>query len=306
MRLERHLQLALVVLLIVSEPSALANTIKYTAPTGQEAGKFEGELPLKSIGCLKLPNGAVVIQTDQIKIMAVPDWLFDRNVVLAGPIVRAEFASQGNNSAIGGLAYFLEGEWLNNLASPRAVDVIETLSGETIRGRITSNLGGAFAIKPQEGATRKIDFTAIKTIDSPRAFRFSIPTSNAKISPADNTLDVEAERISFSPTLLHGTVLAMRPTVPRSTLAGADPGISNGSLATFLALDLITEVAPAIAIPLALQPSTQTAAKRTISQFVSASQRASGIPVPLSSNGQGDSRFLPFGPAINPITGPLK
>lgn len=285
---------------------AMAGTITFTSGVADQPGKFEGELPIKILGSLKLPSGAVVFQDGQIKVMAVPDWLFDRNVVLSGPLVRAEFAGQGNDSVIAGLAYFLEGEWLTNLASPRAVDVIETLSGERISGRILSSMGSAFAIKPNDGATRKIDFSAIKTINSARAFRFSIPTRNVKILAPDNGISAEADTISFAPTFLRGGLIASRPTVPKSTLPGAEPGISKGTIATFLALDFIVEVAPAIAIPLTLQHKTQEAALRQISLFSTSQQRSQGIPIPLSSNSQGDARYLgPFGPMINPIGGPL-
>ncbi|PWU01709.1 MAG: hypothetical protein C5B53_02470 [Candidatus Melainabacteria bacterium] len=279
-----------------------ASTIKYTAPTADQAGKFEGELPIKTIGPLKLPNGAAVFQDDQIKIMAVPDWLFDRNVVLSGPIVRAEFAAQGTSQLIAGLAYFTEGEWLSNLASPRALDVVETLSGETIRGRILSRIDNAFVIKPEGGATQKIGFSAIKTINSPRAYRFTIPTSDAKVLPADNSISADATKVSFSPAFLRGGVFHGNPTVPKSTLAGAEPGISKTSIAAFVAMDIVNEIAPAIVLPLVLQHSTQAAALRTISQFNTYQQRASGVPIPLSSNSQGDARNLgPFGPAINPL-----
>lgn len=245
-----------------------AATIKYTAPIGDQAGKFEGDLPLKSIGSIKLPNGAAVFQDDQLKIMAVPDWLFDRNVVLSGPVIRAEFAAQGNNQVIGGLAYFLEGEWLNNLASPRAADVIEMVSGERIHGRILSRMGNALAIKPDREPTRKVEFSSIKNISSARAFRFSIPTSDAKVAPPDNSISAEADTIVLTPTFLKGAVLASRPTVPKSTLPGADPGISKGTIGTFIALDVVNQIAPAIVIPLVLQRSTQQAAINAQRGFV--------------------------------------
>ncbi len=250
-----------------SSPSASANAIKYTAAVADQAGKFEADLPLKTIGCLKLPNGAVVFKEDQVKVMAVPDWLFDRNVVLSGPLIRAEFAIQDTQSVVAGLTYFLEGEWLTQLASPRAIDVIETVSGEQIRGRILSRVDNAFAIKADNGPTRKIEFSAIKTINSPRAFRFSIPAKNVKVLPADNSMEAEAELASFSPTFLKGSLLASKPHVPKSTLPGADPGISKASIATFLALDIIVEVAPAITIPLVLQRRTQSAAFNEIKMF---------------------------------------
>jgi hypothetical protein len=292
MRLKLLLALSLVGQIGLAPLSAQAGTITYSTPTDKQAGRFEGELPIQSIGSVKLPSGKVQFKGEDVNIFAVPDWLFDPNLVLSGALVRAEFASPANNSSraiIGGLAYFLAGEWLSNLAPPRAIDVVETLSGEEIRGRILSRIGSAFAIKPENGATRKVEFSEIKTINSPRAFRFSILTTSAKIAPNSDSLSVEADKISFSPTFLHGGLIASKPVVPKSTLAGSDPGIRKSTIATFLALDIAVEAAPAIAIPLVLNRSTQVAALKQQNLFVSEQQRAAGIPVPLNFSNKGDN-----------------
>ena len=67
------------------------------------------------------------------------------------------------------------------------------------------------------------------------------------------------------PTPIAGKIIASRKaSLPKSTLPGTEPGISKSALATFIALDIINEIAPAIAIPLVLNRSTQAAALNEI------------------------------------------
>jgi hypothetical protein len=73
----------------------------------------------------------------------------------------------------------------------------------------------------------------------------------------------------LTPTFLRGAVIASHPTVPKSNLPGADPGISKGTIGTFVALDIVNQVAPAIVIPLVLQHSTQQAAINAQRRFIS-------------------------------------
>jgi hypothetical protein len=297
---------------------AYANTITYSVAADHKPAQFDGEIPLSSIASIKLPKGLVQFKGQDVNVLAVPDWLFDRNVVLSGALIRAEFiaaqeksptekspqdnSTQDKSAMIAGLAYFLGGDWIANLASPRATDVIETLSGEQIRGRILSRTDNAFAIKPEGGATRKVEFSEIKTINSPRAFRFTIPATTTKISPEDGSITIDADKINMSPAFLHGNLICSNPEVPKSTLAGSDPGIRKTSIATFLALDIVNEIAPAIVIPLVLNPGTSEQANRQLLLWNISQERATGTPFPLIYNGQGDSRYVgPFGPAINPL-----
>jgi hypothetical protein len=249
---------------LVSSPVAWADTVTYTAPTKDQAGKLAGELPVQRISSILLPNGLVQLSDDELKILAVPDWLFDRDVVLRGAIVRAEAATQQSGSVIGGLVYFYDGQWLTNLAATRAVDVIDTISGEEIRGRIMSRMGQAFAVKV-DGGTKKVAFSEIKTISSPRAYTFNIPSSTSRLVPTDAAMSFDASSILLTPTPIAGKIIAAKKaSLPKSTLPGTEPGISKSALATFIALDIINEIAPAIAIPLVLNRSTQAAALNEI------------------------------------------
>jgi len=263
---------------LVLSPIAWADTVTYTAPTKDQAGKLAGELPLPRISSILLPNGVVQLADDELKILAVPDWLFDRDVVLRGAIVRAEAASQQSGSVIGGLVYFFDGQWLTNLAPTRAVDVIDTISGEEIRGHVMSRMGQAFAVKVDSGGTKKLAFAEIKSISSPRAFTFNIPSSTTRLVPTDAAMSFDASSIKLTPTPIAGKIIAAKKaSLPKSTLAGTEPGISKSALATFIALDIVNEIAPAIAIPLVLNRSTQAAALNQLNRV--------GVQAAFNQNG---------------------
>jgi hypothetical protein len=245
-----------------------ANTITYSLPAASQPGKFTGDLPLAKIGTVLLPDGLVQLKDDELEIAAVPDWLFDRDVVMKGVIVRAEIVAQQNVSIIAGLVYFFDGRWLPYLASTRSVDVINTVSGETIRGRVMGRADQSFVFQTDEGSTKKIDFKDVKSINSPRAFTFNIPAATARLSPTDTSLTFESDEIKMAPTSMVAGHASKKAHLPPSMLAGSDPGVSNSAIGTFIALDIISDIAPAIAIPLVLSPYTQSAAINEIKRFL--------------------------------------
>lgn len=244
-----------------------ANTITYVLPSDNQPGKFTGDLPLPRIASVLLPDGLVQLKDDEFQIGAVPDWLFDRDTVLNGAIVRAEIMAKQNVSIVAGLVYFFDGRWLPYLGSPRSLDIIDTVSGEMVRGRVVGRVGQAFAVKLEAGGTEKVNFSDIKTIDSPRAFTFNIPAPTARLSPTDTSLSFDADQIKLTPTSLIAHV-SKKAKLPPSMLAGSDPGVSNSAIGTFLALDIVEDIAPAIAIPLVLSPYTQSAALNQIKRFL--------------------------------------
>ncbi len=263
---------------------ALAYPLTYTAPTADQAGKFTGELPIAKIGPLALPDGTVKLVDDEMIVEAVPEWLFDHDQVLRGVIVRAEVAAQKDTSMVAGLVFFMDGQWLANLGPKSSADIITTVKDEQIRGRIVARAGQAFVFQPELGGTRKINFSEVKTITSPRAFSFNIPTPTARLSPTDNSLAFDSNLIRMAPSVSQARY--KQASVPKSTLAGADTGISNRAIGTFIALDIISEIAPAIVAPLVLNPSTQKHALKQISDALNNSINAN-TPAPTASVGSG-------------------
>lgn len=274
---------SLVLILLLSSHilSANANSLAYSAPSTGQNGSFYGDIPIKQIGSLLLPKGLMKFQNNEVSILAVPDWLFDRDTVLSGALVKGELELQGVNSKLHGLVYFTDGQWLAQLGSVNAPDIIDTVSGERLRGRIRSSLGDAFAFKPIAGPMQKIPFKEIKNISSPRAYFFTVMTDASKINATDMNMQFETKGISFSPALFHGRVVS-RAKLPKSTLSGTEPGITTGQIAALTTVNMITDFAPAVVIPLVLNRNSNAQAQRTLNLYESEQNRAVGIPVPLN------------------------
>lgn len=280
----------------ISPVTCFANTIVYTAATPDTAGKFSGELSLAHIGSIALPDGVARFSDDEMSIAAVPDWLFDREEVLKGVIVRAELATQGKTSVVAGLVFFMNGSWLKNLGPLRTSDHIVTNSEEEIRGRITSRSGQSFSVQPEKGGIRKVKFSEIKSIVSPRAFAFNIAAPTARLSPTDSTLSIDSNLITMVPSISQFG-FSRRTALPKTDLAGTDLGVTKKAMGTFLAIDLFSEIAPAIAIPLVLNKSTQNHALKLINDALqnsvngnassSSSSAASSSSTASSSSGTG-------------------
>jgi hypothetical protein len=253
---------ALVVVASVS--SSFANSLNYAAPTKEEAGRFSGELPISSVGTVRTPRGLVRFRDDELTVLAVPQWLFDRNVVLKGAIVETEVI---DGKTMQGLVYFFEGEWLQSVVQAAGDDEID-LGNNLVRGKIISREGRTFLVKRSDGSTDKIAFRDIKAIKSSRAFTFSIALDATKIPPDGQGLIFESRSVSLSPTRARHPLFASAAlNVPKSKLPGTEPGIPKTALVTYLALDVLIGVAPAVAIPLTLQHSTQTAALNAINKY---------------------------------------
>jgi hypothetical protein len=241
--------------------AAFANTIAYVPPTADQSGKFTGVLPLRRLGSVLLPKGMVKFDGDEIKILAVPQWLFDRNVVFRGALIRAEFAPQQASGLVAGLVYFWDGLWLANLSSDKVEEEIETMTGETLQGKVIGRIGTSLSMKLKDGSTKNIEFATIKSIDSPRAFTFNIPAAGVKIDPADGAITFDATIINVAQMrVLHKLIASNSIKVPKSNLPGTEPGISKKALALMFAMDVTIDIAPAIVVPLVINHGTQQGA----------------------------------------------
>ncbi len=277
-----------VALLILSnfQYAVAANSFVYTPPADSHPGKFSGELPLDKIGEITLPRGLASFSDDELTIKAVPQWLFDRNVVLKGAIVRAEAVPQQGQYVLGGLVFMLDGMWLPNLGNANAVETIDTIDGASLRGRIIGRTVDSFSFKREHGSTEELAFSKVKSIESKRAFRFNITADGVKLNPSDNSVAFDAKQIVLKPSQTSHPLLAFtHPALNKSNLKGTEEGISKGAMATFVALDIISTIAPAIAIPLVINAKNQAAAKRTIARTEYQNFVQSIQPSPSPSSG---------------------
>jgi hypothetical protein len=252
----------------VGAPS-LANTIFYSPPAGSMAGSLSGQLPLERLGGLLLPRGQVVLRGDEMQILAVPAWLFDRVSVLRGAVVRAESVAGQGRTQVGGLVYFYDGQWLPNLARAAMHEEVDTVDGGTVSGRITGRSADALLVRSSGGDTQAVPFTQILTIDSPHAFRFAFSSQTVQRSPTDGTMVFQSNFISMSPVKPPPAILSafVHPSVPPSNLPGTELALSNRAIATFVAIDLFWEAAPAIVTPLVLNQRNLAPAEAAYARF---------------------------------------
>jgi len=248
-----------------AQSALAASSFNYAVPTSDHAGRFEGQMPIDRIGSLLLPKGQITFAGDDVTIKAVPQWLFDRSTVLKGVVLRAEGVQQSGGFVVGGLMVLLDGSWLANINKGSADEAIDTMDGATIHGRILGRNGDAFNFQYDDGHSETIAFGRIKSISSARAFTFNINANSVKIDPADSSMSFAATQLVLKGRQSRHSLFATA-SVPKSNLKGTEPGITKTALATYVGLDLFSELAAPIAIPLVLNARNQRAAKNRIAE----------------------------------------
>jgi len=242
-------------------------------------GTLVGQVAVKSIGSVALPQGLAVFDGHAIDIEAVPDWLFDRDEVLTGAVINSSITTSGPNAIIKGLVFFTGGHWIKNLGSLLTRDTITTVSGSTIAGTVQATLPDGLEVLTLTGTRMKVAFADIENIVSPRAFRFAASAESLKLDPASTAIQAEPLQIAFVPIVGAGKVIATaKPRVPQSNLPGTEGGVPNSVIATEVLIDVAMNViAPAVAIPLTFGVTRNA---QTISK-VKAAQAASGTFGPI-------------------------
>lgn len=241
----------------------------YAAPlavTKDSAGGTQIETRVKTdaIGMLKVPNGAVKISGNNVSVSAVPDWLFDRHVMLTGRLLKHNIGTAAGKTSISGLIYFLEGDWINSLPEQKIRDNMTLTNGNIQVGRLRTINDDYVDFQIATGQTRRFKLSEIASIDSPRAFTFTLPAQNVKVDPATGAMTADASDISFDQTVgkkARRFLAKKGPEEPRSTLAGTEGGVTKGQIAGMVTLDVINTLAPAIIAPIVGSMGANSATK---------------------------------------------
>jgi len=237
----------------VNATCSSANTIAFTADGGKVTA-LEGDVPAPSIGRVALPKGSIGVSGNTIFVNAVPEWFFDAHNVLSGIIIQPSLLTEGSNTVISGTSYFFNGEWLDNLSSSRAVELIKLVDGTILSGRVANATDKNVDVVLADGSRRTINIVDISSILSPRAFTFRIIADSVKRDPSDGSYTADVSGVTFDQ---RRQVISQKPKIPQSTLPGTEGAVSNKQIATMIATDvLVSDVLPAIAIPLIFTRST--------------------------------------------------
>lgn len=237
-----------------------------TSASGTSTSIECSDLPIKNVGKLLLQTGTISFSRGaKVNVGAVPEWLFDKHIVLSGKLLQAKVNTQGTVSTVDGLIYFNDGTWLGQLGPSAYNDSIVTTDGATVNGRVRAINDTGVDFQSASGQTQRIALASIQSVSSPRAFRFSVPASGLKIS-SDGSIEGDATSIALTPSSTLRRALAAKPVTPRSTLRGTEGGVTKGQVASVLMIDAATTLVPFIAAPIVVG-SGQSAAKRTLYNY---------------------------------------
>jgi hypothetical protein len=211
----------------------------------------------------------------------------------AAPTATAPLTLNGSNAApslspaaqsyVSGLVYINGGDWLKNLRRTRSTETVETTEG-SVSGKIASIDGTSVLIETLPGQTKTIPLANVKNIVSPFSFSFTAPATDIKLSPDDGTTVCDAGTVVFAPASQSiysakgnsggsygGSNSSRKPalTLPKSTLAGTEGGITKGAITAMVAVDTANTLAPIIGLPLTMALG-QRRAENTLNGFQNA------------------------------------
>ena len=291
-----RLALSLALALQLSSLPALASLVEMKQAEGKPV-QASLALPVANIGNYLLPDGQISVNGQLVEVGAVPEWLFDRHTILTGTLIRLDLGatpaiSQGSAQAVAssrldGLVYFNGGDWLKNLRTSRISETVEAADGNTYVGRISTVTAENLSIDTLPGQTRTLALANVKNIVSPFSYRFSAQASDVKLSPDNGMTTCDASSATFalarplgqpqsaiatqSRPRMFGSASKPVFTLPKSTLAGTEGGISKKAITAMITVDAANTLAPMIALPLTMALG-QGRAENTLNGYTTANR----------------------------------
>ncbi len=203
------------------------------------------------------------------------------------PSATQDSAQAVASSRLDGLVYFNGGDWLKNLRTNRISETVEAADGNSYVGRISTITADNLSIDTLPGQTRTLALANVKNIVSPFSYRFSAQASDVKLSPDNGMTTCDASTATFAlarplgqPQSAIATQsrprmfgVASKPvfTLPKSTLAGTEGGISKKAITAMITVDAANTLAPMIALPLTMALG-QGRAENTLNGYTTANR----------------------------------
>ncbi len=276
------LSMVLLAIQLLSTPTVCAKQLSITPATEDRPAIVQtAELKATRIGPLSLPHGTVNLKEDRVEVYAVPEWLFDDRLILEGITIGSRVESSGAQSSVSGLVYFTGGDWIANLGPKLSADTFTTRDGKLFRGTVLGTTADTIQIQTATGQRENLKIKDIQNISSIRAFRYVIGAADIKLEPSTRQLIGKADLVTFVPSSRGSSDHAR---VPQSHLPGTEGGISNAKLATFIAVDLVHDLSPAVVTPLVFTSRNLRARKLL---FQAGQQNNAPTPAPAPASGSG-------------------
>jgi hypothetical protein len=203
---------------------AYAASIKFTPQVNTNGGAIIGRIPVEKFGKLDLPRGRAYFKSNIVEITAIPEWQFDREIVLSGPILKSWSAKDGNTATINGIAYFQDGEWLKYIDVNKPDQVITTAN--VFSGQITAMKTGLLEVTQESGSVVQVKIADVQQIISPRAYKFSVPVTVYSTPSQSAEISGESTIVNLKPTTSIIALSAMK----KDPLLKGDGDLSKAQL----------------------------------------------------------------------------
>jgi hypothetical protein len=247
----------LLIALAVAVSSAIpatAATMYFSPDTKAGAtGAIDVVLPIDKMGTLPVPRGRIKINGNTAELSMIPEWQFDRDLVLYGTVLDTRIDNTGKQPYVRGVIIWTEGSWLDYFDDKKPDETV-IANGVPIVGRITEITGTDLAIE-SGGTTKRTPLSAVSEIQSPRVFSFAIPTTSLQPRVADQGYYSDARSLTMHATSKPFRLAALKRQVNRQMDDGDWSTAKLVGVGTVLSLVELSQLVPTFAVPLGVGPN---------------------------------------------------
>jgi hypothetical protein len=248
MRRDIKLITSLALCLLALAP-ANAATVFYSPDGGTGgSGSIESALPLDKLGPIPLPRGRFWIRGDRVEVSMIPEWEFDRHIVLSGPVLDTRLTQTSNGTIATGTLFFNQGDWLNYYDNPRAIETVTTQM-QSVSGRITSVDNSQIVMTTIGGQTLVLPMASVTAVRSPRAFTFTIPGTSLQQGVDGEPSYADARRVMVHATGTPFRMAALRREVKQYMNDGDTSVAKLVAISTVFATLEFAQLLPYIIVP---------------------------------------------------------
>jgi hypothetical protein len=229
-------------------PAGAATLFFNPDASSPSTGAVDVVLPIDKLSSVPVPRGRININGNIAELSMIPEWQFDRNIVLYGHVLDTRVDSSGKQPIVRGVVMFHDGEWIDYFDDRKPDETIVTATG-SVHGRIADVQNSNITIEVN-GTPQAIPLANVVEIRSPRVFTFAIPTTPLQQRIDGQPFYSDARSISMNATSRPFRIAALRSTVSKQM---DDGDLSTGKLVaigTVLSLIELGQMVPTFAVPL--------------------------------------------------------
>jgi hypothetical protein len=246
--------LALAFALASSLSPAMAATMYFSPdnPAGA-TGAIDVVLPIDKMGSLPVPRGRIKINGNTAELSMIPEWQFDRDLVLYGTVLDTRIDNSGKQPIVRGVVIWTDGAWLDYFDDHKPDETV-IANNVAVVGRIADITATDLGIE-SGGTTTRTPLSAVSEIRSPRVFSFAIPTTSLQPRVANQGFYSDARSLTMQATSKPFRLAALKRQVNRQMDDGDWSTAKLVGVGTVLSLVELSQLVPTFAVPLGVGPN---------------------------------------------------